>query len=185
MERHLCGERNASESVYGSLITEFDPFAIQAFYDNEFHEINAAETIEIINPATEGIEGKLAICGEATVENVVERANAAQTEWATRSETEHGALLHAVADAISQRPLRKASTSPSSTTRSLARRTTRLTSTFDAPSSEYSKGRQTTYRRTGRRATAPLSATAATRQCSTAEAPAKTGGKSSRRLGPH
>ncbi len=80
-------------------MTEFDPFGRQAFYDGDYRHCEG-EILEVINPATEALEGEIAAGDAETVATVVDRANAAQRQWAARPATERAALLHDVADSI-------------------------------------------------------------------------------------
>lgn len=81
-------------------MTEFDPSARHIFYDDEYRVSRSDGSIEVINPATEQIEGRVADCGETEVATVAEAAAEAQTEWARLDEKTRAGYLHDVANSI-------------------------------------------------------------------------------------
>jgi len=79
---------------------DFDPFARQLFYANDYHSAAAAEHHVVINPATLEAEGEIALAQADELERILARARAAQREWAALDDKTRAAYLHRVADSI-------------------------------------------------------------------------------------
>jgi acyl-CoA reductase-like NAD-dependent aldehyde dehydrogenase len=91
-------------------VTTFDPTARHVFYDNDYHVSDSDGSLEVVDPATEEPVGEVADCDPEEVATVVERAAAAQTEWAGLDEKTRAAYLHDVADSIETADVEDAAT---------------------------------------------------------------------------
>ena len=78
----------------------FDPFAGQIFADNAWRVASSPGRQERLDPATLAPVGRIALVERAEVEAVVDRANAAQRDWAKVDAKTRAALLHRVAQPI-------------------------------------------------------------------------------------
>lgn len=83
-------------------MADFDPFARQIFTDNTFQVSSALNSQTVINPANLEEVGEIALCEETEVEAVINKAVAAQREWAKLDEKTRAGLLHQIADSIEQ-----------------------------------------------------------------------------------
>ena len=78
----------------------FDPFGRQVFDGGAYRVSESAESMAVIDPATEQTVGDVAVCGETEVAAVTDRAGAAQAEWAQLAPLARASHLHDVADSI-------------------------------------------------------------------------------------
>ena len=81
-------------------MSAFDPFGRMLFVDNGYATARSAGTHIVVNPATLGREGEIALCDADEIESIVARARLAQRDWAATDEKQRAALLHHVADRI-------------------------------------------------------------------------------------
>nr|WP_314607612.1 aldehyde dehydrogenase family protein [uncultured Janthinobacterium sp.] len=66
----------------------------------------ATQYKESVNPATLEVVGRYPVCGAADVERAVAAANAAQRQWKRTDTQSRAALLHAIAHALENAPIR-------------------------------------------------------------------------------
>ena len=83
-------------------MTEFDPFAAQVFRANAYVPAAGCATLEMINPATLEVVGKITLGSRDLVEAVAGDACTAQKHWKKTDAKSKAALLHRIADAIEQ-----------------------------------------------------------------------------------
>jgi acyl-CoA reductase-like NAD-dependent aldehyde dehydrogenase len=81
-------------------MTDFDPFAAQNFVGNAYWSSTSSDTFDVVNPADQGIVGRVARNPATEVENVIAIAAAAQKEWRKVDAKTRATLLHHVADSI-------------------------------------------------------------------------------------
>ena len=81
-------------------MTAFDPFARHVFVDGEYRESQSADSMAVIDPATEEPVGEVAVCDETDVETALECAVEAQVEWARLPPATRASVLHDVANSI-------------------------------------------------------------------------------------
>ncbi|HSM20535.1 MAG TPA: aldehyde dehydrogenase family protein, partial [Hyphomicrobiales bacterium] len=81
-------------------MTAFDPAAPRIFAGNAFRELPAAKTVDVFDPASLEVVGRIARCTEAEVAAVVAEANAAQRAWKRLDAKSRAVALHRLADSI-------------------------------------------------------------------------------------
>ncbi|MBT5648367.1 MAG: aldehyde dehydrogenase family protein [Rhodospirillaceae bacterium] len=81
-------------------MTVFDPNLRQIFVDNQYRESSSSGEHCVLNPADLTFVGRIAMCEEQEVENVILRAKIAQNEWKKVDEKSRSIILHGLANSI-------------------------------------------------------------------------------------
>ena len=83
-------------------MTSFDAAAPRIFAGNDFRELPGAQTVDVVDPASLEVVGRIARCTVADVEAVVAEANVAQRAWKRLDAKSRATALHRLADSIEQ-----------------------------------------------------------------------------------
>jgi betaine-aldehyde dehydrogenase len=78
-------------------LNEFLRLSGTLFVDGEFRASAGPDSLDVIDPATEEVIGRIADCTEADVDDVIRAANAAQRSWAAENALTRAERLHEVA----------------------------------------------------------------------------------------
>lgn len=82
---------------------DFDPFSASIFADNDYFRIAGADSLDVVNPSTLELVGRIAIVPAAAIEELLGRSRQAQKQWAKVPVKDRAARLHAVAHSMKTR----------------------------------------------------------------------------------